>query len=89
MRVARYEFDCRACTNKAYSQVYGHYYCLPDISTGKSPMEFHDMGGSKKGDYMTCAGFTTEPRPLAIYEAVSVFSAEHPCNEPEMMGGFE
>ena len=90
--MSEYRFDCDACTNKAYSQRFSDefgfdaYYCLPQIATGKSPLVLHDMGGSKHGDYMTCDGYTTEPRPLAIYETVSVFNAEHPCNEPSDWG---
>lgn len=76
--MARYEFDCHRCTNTAYSQKYAERdgcgtYCLPHISTGKSPIVFHDMGGTKAGDYFTCPEYTTEPRTVAIYEAVSVF----------------
>ena len=81
--MAEYLFDCRECTNKAYSAQFDEYYCLPTIATGDSPIELHSMGGSKHGDYMTCDGYTTEPRPLAIYEAVSVFDFERPCNEPD------
>ena len=79
--MAKYLFDCRKCTNTAYSLNHGLYYCLPTISTGKSPIELHDMGGTKAGDYLTCDRYTTEPRDLVIYEAVSVYNAEHPCNE--------
>lgn len=78
--MADMRFDCGKCTNKAYSEVYSEMYgedmiyCLPMISTGKSPIELHDMGGTKKGDYMTCNEYMTEPMPLAIYEAVCAWA---------------
>lgn len=84
--MAEHRFDCQACTNKAYSIGYDARYCLPHISTGKSPLVLHSMGGSKHGDYMTCGRFTTEPRQVAIYEAVTVYDAEHPCDEPDWEG---
>ena len=85
--MARYEFDCGRCTNVAYSERYaemygyGGLYCLPTISTGESPIVFHDMGGSRQGDYLTCGEYTVEPRTVAIYEAVSVYTPEHPGKE--------
>lgn len=81
--MAETTFDCHACTNEAYSQRFDAFYCLPHISTGKSPIKLIDMGGSKHGDRLVCDCFTTAPRPVVIYEAVSVFNDEHPCNEPE------
>ena len=65
--MAEYRFDCRKCTNAAYSETYGYEYCLPMVR-GEHPIEVHDMGGTRKGDYLTCSGYTTEPRTIAIYE---------------------
>ena len=83
--MAEYRFDCRECTNKAYSQRYDAYYCLPAIM-GEKTLELHDMGGSKHGDFMTCGRFTAEDRPIAIYETVTIYNAEHPCDEPDWEG---
>ena len=83
--MAEYRFDCRECTNEAYSIGFDAYYCLPTIM-GEKTIELHDMGGTKNGDYLTCPKFTTEPRQVAIYEAVTVYNAEHPCDEPDWEG---
>ena len=65
--MAEYLFDCGACTNKAVSAE-GSEYCLPGISKGKSPIVFHDEGGTKKGDYFTCDEFRMKEETPAIYE---------------------
>ena len=65
--MAEYRFDCRKCTNTAYSQRFDADYC-PYIAQGASPIEVHDMGGTKNGDYLTCGRFTTEPQQVAMYD---------------------
>ena len=76
--MADYRFDCRECTNTAYSQRFTDefgfdaFYCLPTIM-GEETIELHDMGGTKNGDYLTCPHFTTDDRQIAIYEAVSIY----------------
>lgn len=79
--MAEYKCDCRACTNVAWSERFGAYYCLPGIATGTIPLVLHDMGGTASGDYFTCDEFTTEERTPALYETVSVWTAERPCKE--------
>lgn len=71
--MAEYRFDCRKCTNEAYGGPFDAYYCLPMIQ-GRKPIDLHDMGGTKHGDYLTCSEFTTEPRAVAAYELASVIA---------------
>lgn len=51
--MAEYRFDCRKCKNTEFVQEYGANYCIP-IMNGEKTIELHDMGGTKKGDYLTC-----------------------------------
>lgn len=65
--MAEYRFDCRKCTNTAHGGPFDADYCLPTIR-GEETIVLHDMGGSKREDYLTCGKYTTEPRTVAVYE---------------------
>lgn len=64
--MARYDFRCKDCTNKAVNAI-GEFYCLPTIENGTTPIIFHDRG-TDKHDFFTCPEFTNESRTIAIYE---------------------